>query len=249
MDTLRSLFTWIYGLLFILLMFPVTFLIWVFSMPFDKERRLVHRWMLFQGSFMAVTCPLWRLTIEGREKIKQDEAYIMICNHQSILDILLLNRLGNSFRWVSKTENYRLPILGASMRMARYIEIERGNKESVIRMMDLAVEALDKGISVMMFPEGTRSRDDQPGPFKTGAFQLALRANRPVLPIILDGTGKVLPKKGLKFSSGHRLRLKVLDPVYPSEMESSDPELLAPIFREKMVAELIGLRDEKWAEK
>jgi 1-acyl-sn-glycerol-3-phosphate acyltransferase len=245
MDTMRSLFTWIYGILFIVLMFPFTCLIWLVTLPFDSDRRMVHRWLLFQGIFMVRTCPLWRTVIEGREKIVKGEAYVMISNHQSIIDILLVNTLGNSFRWVSKTENYRVPILSTSMRLAKYIEIERGNKESVIKMMDLAKASLGKGISVMMFPEGTRSRGNDPGPFKTGAFQLALEAGRPILPIVLDGTGKVLPKRGLKFSSGHRLRLKVLDPVYPADFGSSDPETLAITFHDAMRAALEDIRGDK----
>ncbi len=244
MDTMRSLFTWIYGILFIVLMFPLTCLIWLLTLPFDSDRMLVHRWLLFQGSFMVYTCPLWRTRIEGKEKIVQEEAYVMISNHQSIIDILLINTLGNSFRWVSKTENYRVPILGISMILARYIEIERGNKESVIRMMELAKETLSRGISVMMFPEGTRSHGNNPSPFKTGAFQLAMETGRPILPIVLDGTGKVLPKKGLKFSSGHRLRLKVLDPVYPAGFGSSDPEVVAVQFHDFLLAQLKQIREE-----
>lgn len=242
---MRSLFTWIYGILFIVLMFPFTCLFWLVTLPFDSNRRLVHRWLLFQGIFLVRTCPLWSTEIEGREKILKEEAYVMISNHQSIIDILLVNVLGNSFRWVSKTENYRVPILGTSMILARYIEIERGNKESVIRMMEQAKETLATGISVMMFPEGTRSRGDDPGPFKTGAFQLAIETGRPILPIVLDGTGKVLPKKGLRFSSGHRLRLMVLDPVYPVDFGSSDPEVVAVKFYQLLMDRLIQLRREQ----
>jgi 1-acyl-sn-glycerol-3-phosphate acyltransferase len=131
------------------------------------------------------------------------------------------------------------------MILARYIEIERGNKESVIRMMEQAKETLATGISVMMFPEGTRSRGDDPGPFKTGAFQLAIETGRPILPIVLDGTGKVLPHKGLRFSSGHRLRLMVLDPVYPVDFGSSDPEVVAVKFYQLLMDRLIQLRREQ----
>jgi 1-acyl-sn-glycerol-3-phosphate acyltransferase len=245
MDTLRTILTWLYGILFIVLMFPVTCLIWVLTYPFDNERRAIHRWLLFQGSFLTLTSPIWTTTIEGRYKIAKGETYVIISNHQSIIDILLINMLGNNFRWVSKSENFRVPILGATMRLAKYIEIERGNKESVIQMMEKATEALGKGISVMMFPEGTRSRADEPGLFKTGAFQLALQTGRPILPVIIDGTGKVLPKKGLMFRGGHRLKLKVLDPVYLKQMETIDPEVMAVEFRNMMVDELAKMRMSK----
>jgi 1-acyl-sn-glycerol-3-phosphate acyltransferase len=242
MDTFRSLFTWIYGILFIVIMFPLTCLIWLVTYPFDKERKVVHSWLLFQGSFLARSCPIWTVSVEGREKISKQETYVIISNHQSILDILIINMLGNSFRWVSKAENARIPILGTSMKLARYIEFERGNKDSVIRMMDLARKTLEKNISIMMFPEGTRSSHGEPGMFKPGSFQLALDSGRPILPVILDGTGSVLPKKGHHFSGGHHLRLKVLDPVYPGSFGSDDPEVLAIRFRDVMVKELDMLR-------
>jgi len=238
MDGFRSLFTWIFGIAFVTLMFPVTCSLWLIGIPFDRERRAVHRMVLFQGSFLSRSIPLWKVRVEGKDKIQRDQAYVIISNHHSLLDILLLNRLGNRFRWVSKTENFKVPILGATMRMAKYIEVVRGNKESVIKMMDESLDALSKGISVMMFPEGTRSRSEVPGPFKTGAFQLALKAGKPILPVILHGTGTVLPKKGFRFSSGHRLLVRVLYPVYPESFNSEDPEVLAAGFRELITSAL-----------
>jgi 1-acyl-sn-glycerol-3-phosphate acyltransferase len=167
--------------------------------------------VLFQGSFLSRSIPLWKVRVEGREKILKNQAYIIISNHHSLLDILLLNRLGSRFRWVSKTENFKVPILGPTMRMAKYIEVVRGNKESVIKMMEQSLETLSKGISIMIFPEGTRSRSQ---------------------------TGTVLPKKGFRFSSGHRLLVRVLDPVYPESFGSDDPEVLAVEFR-KIIADAL----------
>ncbi|MBE0676534.1 MAG: 1-acylglycerol-3-phosphate O-acyltransferase [Bacteroidales bacterium] len=244
MDRLRSVFTWIFAIGFITLMFPVTCLIWFVFYPIDTDRRMVHRWLLFQGWFMTRTSPVWSFRMEGREKIRSDQTYIIISNHQSVLDIILLNNLRCDFRWVSKAENYKVPILGASMRMASYILIERGNKESVMKMMDEAMSSLKKGISIMMFPEGTRSKTSSLLPFKTGAFQLAMKADLPVLPVVVEGTGKVLPKHGYSFSSGHRLRLRVLDPVFPGSFGTGDAEELALRFREMIAAELEVMRQE-----
>ena len=225
-------------------MFPVTCLLWFVSYPFDNEGMLVHRWLLFQGRYLTRMVPLWSFTIEGTEKIQKDQAYVIISNHLSILDIILLNNLGCNFRWISKAENLRVPILGLSMKMARYIEVERGNKESVLRMMEKAVDTLQKNISIMIFPEGTRSKTTATLPFKTGAFQLALKTDKPVLPVIVEGTGKVLPKHGYRFSSGHRLRVRVLDPVFPGSFRTGDHEELAVVFRKMMVDELTMMRKE-----
>jgi len=242
MDALRSLFTWIFCILFVTIMFPITFFLWVIGFLFDKERRAIHFMVLFQGSFLSMAIPLWKVKIEGRRKIDRNEAYVIISNHHSLLDILLLNRIWSRFRWVSKSENFKVPILGPTMRMAKYIEIMRGNKESIIKMMDKSLDTLSRGISIMMFPEGTRSRSEDPGKFKTGAFQLALKAGRPILPVVLHGTGKVLPKKGFRFSSGHLLTVKVLDPVYPESFGTDDPEELAILFREKIATAIEEIR-------
>ena len=94
-------------------------------------------------------------------------------------------------------------------------------------MMEEAVRSLKNGISIMMFPEGTRSKDGSIQDFKKGAFQMALGTKKPILPVIIDGTGKVLPKKGIIFSGGYQLRVRVLDPVYPQDFGTTDPEELA----------------------
>jgi 1-acyl-sn-glycerol-3-phosphate acyltransferase len=129
------------------------------------------------------------------------------------------------------------------MRMAKYIAVDRGNKESKAEMMEKSVESLRKGISIMMFPEGTRSRDGEIAPFKLGAFQLALMTDKSILPVIVDGTGGILPKHGLMFSSGNKLKIKVLDPVHPGTFGTADPEELASKFRSLMIDELKKMRE------
>jgi 1-acyl-sn-glycerol-3-phosphate acyltransferase len=243
----RSIFAWFAGGVIILLLFPLTCLIWLLTYPFDPERRLVHRWVLLQGTLLVKSMPFWSLKIEGREKIIKGETYVIISNHQSLLDIILITRLGNNFRWVSKAELFRVPILGQTMRMARYLEVARGSKESVLKFMDQALQTLDRNISVMMFPEGSRSKSTEIVRFKSGAFQLALRRDKPILPVVIDGTGKVLPKEGYTIKGRTRLRLKVLDPVYPGSFGSGDPDELATEIRSLMVKELAAIRKEESA--
>lgn len=244
MNGFRSAVIWLSGIGFIILMFPLTCIIWFLAYPFDGEKRLVHRWLLFQGRFLSRTIPAWKFKVEGLDKITRDQSYVIISNHQSILDIILLNNIRADFRWVSKAENFRVPILGLSMRMAGYISLERGNRESVIRMMIKARETLNSNISVMMFPEGTRSKNKRLLPFKTGAFQLALKTDKPVLPVVINGTGSVLPSKSYRFTGNNKLTIRVLDPVYPGMFETGDPEELAVKFRSLIQEELIKLQAE-----
>lgn len=245
MDIIRSLFVWICSVLFVILLFPVTFLIWLISLPFDKEHLLVHWWLTFQGIVLCRCNLLWKIKTEGRGKYKKGETYIIISNHQSILDILLITSLRFKLRWISKIENFRVPVLNWSMKMAGYIPIDRGNPESRVKMMEESLKSLNKGIPIMMFPEGTRSKDGSIATFKKGAFEMAIGAGIPLLPVIIDGTWKVLPKKGIIFSNGYLLNIKILDPVYPDAFGTSDPEQLASVIRDLMVTELNELRIEK----
>jgi 1-acyl-sn-glycerol-3-phosphate acyltransferase len=243
MNITRSLFVWVSSVLFVILMFPVTVLIWMICYPFDHEHLLVHWWLTFQGVVLCSCNPLWKTKTEGREKYKKDETYVIISNHQSILDILLITSLRFRMRWISKIENFTVPLLSWSMKMAMYIPIDRGNPDSKAVMMEESERTLHKGISIMMFPEGTRSKDGNIIDFKKGAFQLALNTGKPILPVIIDGSGKVLPKKGIIFSRGYPLIVKVLDPVYPESFKTSDPEQLALAFRNLMEKELNSIRD------
>jgi 1-acyl-sn-glycerol-3-phosphate acyltransferase len=136
-----------------------------------------------------------------------------------------------------------VPVIGWYLRMAKYITVDRGNRESKEVMMAAAAESLKKGISIMIFPEGTRSPDGEPGLFKLGAFQLAMMTDKPILPVVLDGTGGVLPKHGFVFSMGHRLKIKVLDPVHPGSFGTSNPEELADRFRGLITGELHKMRN------
>ncbi len=244
MKAIRSISAWIIGVGLIAVMFPLTILIWFLTFPFDSERIIVHRWVQTECRLLLLALPLWRVRAEGTEKRGRGESFVIVSNHQSILDIVLLSRVGGDFRWVSKSENFSIPVVGQTMRMAKYIELSRGRKESVMRMMERAVETLDKNISVLIFPEGTRSENGLIGRFKTGAFQIAVRKDRPVLPVVIDGTGNVLPRGCSTLTGGHLLRIRVLDPVYPDSFPDGDPDQVAVMVREAMCGALKDMRSE-----
>jgi len=244
MDIIKSIFTWVFSLLFIILMFPLTLVLWLFALPFGKSSLLVHRWLSVQGRVLIRVSPLWKLTVDGRENCVPGTNYVMISNHQSLLDIPVVKALKLDFKWVSKVENFRVPILGQSMQMAGYISLARGNKESVMRMMEKSGDVLERGESLFIFPEGTRSPDGEIHRFKSGAFRLALDKNVPVLPVLIDGTGGVLPRKGIIFSSGYRLSMRVLKPIFPAEFNTDDPDRLAMQVQLMMEKALEDLRKE-----
>jgi len=243
MDILISFLVWLICLPLAGLLFPVSVLVWFLTYPFDEERAIMHWWPVMQCVFFASIVPLWKLDITGREKIVKGTPYIIISNHQSMLDIIMLDCLRFRFKWISKIENFRVPLIGWYLRMARYITVDRGNKESKAEMMDRSQECLRKGISIMIFPEGTRSTDREIAPFKLGAFQLALMTDKPILPVVIDGTGGILPKHGVVFSRGHKIRIRVLDPVHPGSFGTADPEALSVKFRDLLSDELQKMRN------
>lgn len=245
MDIIKSFAVWLIGIVYMVLFFPVTFIIWLLVLPFDSERRVIHWILNWQSRILVWLLPIWKIRIEGRDKGLMDSPFVIISNHQSILDILLINCLRYRLKWISKIENMKLPVLGWYLRMAGYIIIDRGNTESKEEMMEKSFRCLKGGTSIMMFPEGTRSADCEIGFFKKGAFQLAINAQIPILPILLDGSGGVLPKHGLIFTTGHKIRIRVFDPVKPDSFNTEDPDILSQNFSNFMIGALKELRGEK----
>lgn len=227
MDAIKSLWVWVSSLIFVMIGFPVAVLLWLLSLLFDRRRLMNNRWMVIQGIILTKMNFFWKVIVEGKEKIDQKQAYVIVPNHQSMLDIVIFNMLHHRLRWISKIEVFKIPVLGWEMRMVKYIELERGNKHSVVRMMEKCISSLREGISIVIFPEGTRSLTGAIGRFKTGAFQLAIKTDKPLLPVLIDGTGDVLPKNGLTFRINKVIRMKVLDPIFPGQFGTGDPEELA----------------------
>jgi len=242
MDILKSILVWLTGFTFLVVFFPVTFLVWLIVLPFDKNRIVTHMMLTWQGIIIAYIIPVWRIKVEGRKKAIPGTTYVIICNHQSILDILLVNCLRYRFKWISKIENLKRPVLGWYLKMADYITVDRDDKESKEKMIEESYDRLQKEISIMLFPEGTRSPDRDIKFFKRGAFQLAITAKKPLLPVLIDGTGDVLPKHGLIFRGFHKITIRVLDPVDPADFGTPDCDELAMRFQIMMSEELKRLR-------
>jgi len=245
MDVVKSIIVWIIGICFMVILFPITFLVWLVVLPFDRERVIIHRMLVYQSFILTRIIPIWKIDTIGREKAIRGTAYVLISNHQSILDILFINSLRYNYKWISKIENIKLPFLGWYLRMADYISVNRGNDESKVLMLEKSLACLKHGTSIMLFPEGTRSADNEIRFFKRGAFQLAIQAKVPILPIVIDGTGGILPKHGLIFGSGHLVKIRVFDPVMPETFNTSNPDELAEKFSIMMKKWLSELRSDK----
>lgn len=193
--------------------FVIALLIRIVTGPFDRRLVALHMFTSFWACLYLWTMPAWRLSLEGRERIRRRETYLIVSNHQSQLDILVAFRLFFPFKWVSKAEVFKLPFVGWNMVLNQYVKLRRGDKESIERMMAACRRHLARGTSVFFFPEGTRSLDGVLKPFKPGAFVLAHEMGLPILPVAIDGTRLALPKYSLNFHGRHHIRLRVLEPI------------------------------------
>jgi 1-acyl-sn-glycerol-3-phosphate acyltransferase len=143
-----------------------------------------------------------------------------------MLDILVLYHLFVPYKWVSKKENFNIPIVGWNMRLNDYLEIQRGQKSSYGKLMEKVRQCLGMGSSVLIFPEGTRYPGGHLGPFKEGAFRMALENKSDIIPIVLDGTARALPKKGAILTGFARINVNVLAPISYHTFAEMDPREL-----------------------
>jgi 1-acyl-sn-glycerol-3-phosphate acyltransferase len=241
MQVVRLVLSLIYWTLFAasaVAIFPVAFALWAVTRPFDRRGVVLHRFTSVWAWMYTFLNPAWRVRVIGRERFRPDATYVVVANHQSLLDILVLFRLFRHFRWVSKIENFRIPVVGWLMRLNRYIELERGKAESVRRMLRACERALAEGNSLLIFPEGTRSETGELRPFKTGAFELARASGCPILPVVIDGTARALPKHGIVLQGRHAIRVEVLDEIPPDDWKDLSSAELAARVRERIAAAL-----------
>ncbi|WP_373046813.1 lysophospholipid acyltransferase family protein [Vulgatibacter sp.] len=216
MRAIFSLLFWIFFAISSALLFCVALVIFLVTLPFDPKGRVQHLFSCAWAQLYFWVNPTWRLHVQGREKLPWRSAAVIVANHQSLGDILVLFGLYRPFKWVSKASVFRAPFLGWNMRLNRYVPLQRGDKGSIAKMMAACETWLERGVPVLLFPEGTRSPDGNLLPFKDGAFRLAAAKGCPVIPIAITGTADTLPKHGLVIRRSAACRVHVLDAVDPA---------------------------------
>ena len=219
----------------IVLALPVQALLLLVTAPFDRNRAVPGRFLRFVGVGISKTFPPWRLGVEGAWP--EGGPFVVVANHQSILDILMLARLPREMKWVAKEELFKIPWVGTMLRMSGDIAIRRGDAESGGEALARAREYLARGMSVMIFPEGTRSAKGTMLPFKSGAFRLAIDAGVPVLPIAVHGTAHGMPKGG-PWVRPCRAYARILEPIPTAGRAQEDVGKLKDEVRRRIAAEL-----------
>ncbi|WP_250030238.1 lysophospholipid acyltransferase family protein [Paractinoplanes maris] len=187
------------------------------TVPFDRRRVVLHLYSSAWASFYVYVNPLWRLRVRGRDQLPWHGAAVLVANHASLIDILVLFALFRPFKWVSKQEIFRVPLIGWNMRLNDYVPLVRGSGASVRRMMEHCDRLLAAGSPIMIFPEGRRTPDGSLQPFKDGAFELATRHHVPVIPIAVHGTRAALPRHGLILRDHIDARVRVLPALDPAD--------------------------------
>lgn len=214
---------------FTLLIIPA----WLVTVLFDKNLKVLHRLSSWWALTYIYGNPFWRVTITGQENIKKGQVYVIVGNHQSALDIPLLYRLPIQFRWVAKAELYRVPFVGWNLVLNRHVLVARGNATSARHMVDKCIDSLTNGVSVAIFPEGTRSRTGRISRFKEGAFVIARDANVPILPVMIDGTADAMPRDGFTVKARQHFTIRILPPVAQETLAHKTHGEIAAMFQQE----------------
>ena len=209
----RTLFAWVICFFSTMILGTVAILLSLF----DPSGNIPHLVARLWGKIQLGTTGT-RVKILGLGNLDPQKSYILVSNHQSNFDIFtLLGYLPIQFRWIAKAELFRLPFLGWAMSRIGYIPIERDSPKKAYRSMLQAAEKVRKSVSVMIFPEGTRSPDGNLQPFKKGLFLIALKSQAPILPIAIRGTGQIMQKGDWRTHPG-KVHIIIAPPIETAGM-------------------------------
>jgi 1-acyl-sn-glycerol-3-phosphate acyltransferase len=210
----------------------------------DPTRRVRGRMLRFFGRANYRLTPIWRFSVDAAAPADvRERAYVVVSNHESSADPFLLSWLPWDMRWIVKEELFRAPLIGLLIRFGGDIALGRGKRDSIARMFEECRRTLEGGMSIMLFPEGTRSKDGRLLPFKDGAFRLAIEAQVPLLPLALAGTRSCRPKGSIWFGQAVA-RVRVLAPIATAGMTLEDVPRLRELSRERITSGVEALRRE-----
>jgi 1-acyl-sn-glycerol-3-phosphate acyltransferase len=232
-----SLLVWASYVLIVIAWTPLVGLYRLVTLRSDPDRYRLGRVFRRSAVLAARLNPFWTFRVLDAVHPDPRRPYVFVANHSSFADVFLLALLPWEMKWLSKRSIMRIPLLGWQMRMAGDIPITRGDRESARHAMAELRRRLDRRLSVFFFPEGTRSEGDSLGPFREGAFRLAIEAGVDVVPLVLAGTGRGLPKHSIVFEPAEA-SLTVLEPVSTAGLTPAEAPALAQRVRERMVQAL-----------
>lgn len=206
----------------------------ILSAAVTRQEKWSHRFGRLWG-----TINLWAagvtVCVKGLDHIDRRESYVFTGNHQGLFDIFaILAKLPMHFSWLAKQELFRIPVLGPAMQVSGYIPIDRSDHRSALESMNRAAARVQKGTSIVIFPEGTRSPDGVMGEFKKGGFMLAIKSQKPIVPMSISGSYAILPKKSEWLNTPGHITITIGEPVPTKGCTIKDRDRLLHEVREEV---------------
>ena len=239
--SILSLWSWFALGVIVIVWTPIVFVVWIATMPFDKGRYatgytfrrlcVLHQWLN----------PMWKFKTSGQLPANKRNPYVMVSNHESFVDMLLLSHLKMEMKYLSKESILRIPLVGWMMKMSGDVSLLRGDRSSGAAALVVCEKWLKRKMSVMIFPEGTRSFDGEMRAFKDGAFVLAIRTQTPMLPVVVHGTRSALRKSDWRMGDA-KAEVRVLEIIETTGMTLDDVPALRERVRDAMIAEIAKMR-------
>ena len=239
--SILSLWSWFALGVIVIVWTPIVFVVWIATMPFDKGRYatgytfrrlcVLHQWLN----------PMWKFKTSGQLPTNKRNPYVMVSNHESFVDMLLLSHLKMEMKYLSKESILRIPLVGWMMKMSGDVSLLRGDRSSGAAALVVCEKWLKRKMSVMIFPEGTRSFDGEMRAFKDGAFVLAIRTQTPMLPVVVHGTRSALRKSDWRMGDA-KAEVRVLEIIETTGMTLDDVPALRERVRDAMIAEIAKMR-------
>ena len=236
-DRLHSAWAWVAAVLLVLVGFFYVAAIWMVTAPFDPGRYQAGRAFRRLAVSHVALPRLWRFETEGVPPEGPRRPSVVVSNHESYADIFLMSHFPWEMKWLSKHTIFKIPVMGWMMRMALDVPVRRGERESAIAALAECRDRLARRVSVMIFPEGTRSRTDELLPFKDGAFHLAIQSRVPILPVAIAGTRSCMAKGSFAFRHAHA-KARVLAPIDTDGLTLAD----VPALRDRTRATIESAR-------
>jgi len=231
-----SMLIWVVGVVITAAAFLSSLIIKITPFPIPNRERLVHAQCFWWSNALIALNPYWKLKVEGLENIDPSKTYVIVVNHQSLADIIIIYQTHMYFKWVAKKELLKLPFIGGLLRVNDHVLLSREEHGSIKKVYQKAAEWLKNDVSMLFFPEGTRSDTDDMSEFKNGAFKLAIKEAKPILPVFISGTREAIPKGGWIFKTKASGRLVVLPPIDTSGLKTTDFTSLKDLVRARLMS-------------
>ena len=232
MGTVLNWWAWTETVLCVIIGTPIVALVFALTAPFDKGRYAAGRAFRLVAVVALRLNGLWKFRARGELRDPR-RPYVVVANHESYADIFLISTFPWEMKWLSKDSVFKIPLMGWMMTMAGDIKLVRGNRDSAAGAILSCRDRLAKRVSVMIFPEGTRSKTWEMLPFKDGAFRLAIEAGVPILPIAVAGTRNAMAKGTFRFLRARAIA-QALEPIDTAGMTLSDIGALKQRTRERI---------------